>query len=147
MVYAREVLCMQRLYLAGAHLEAVARVMGRDPRTVRAILRREGIPMRREPPLPDDWRTGIAPETLTALRTALHALQAYEQTLWQQVQQQSHTPAAGVYTFPTVSAYHAALQTTPPPPSLEEVAARLGIALTSVLLAYAELEDAEFWLQ
>jgi hypothetical protein len=70
----RESLALVLLYQTGAHLEALARALGRDVRTVRKVLRQAGVQLRTDPPLPPDWRAGLPRDTVAALeayRTAV----------------------------------------------------------------------------
>jgi hypothetical protein len=134
----RESLALVLLYQAGAHLEALARALGRDARTVRKVLRQAGVRLRTDPPLPPDWRMDLPRETVAALDAYRTAVAQWHRTAWQQVDQQATRPAPGQYGFPSQGAYTACLQ----PPMLlegpEDVGARLGVALTRVLLVYAE---------
>ena len=65
----RESLALVLLYQAGAHLDALTQALGRDVRTVRKALRQAGVSLRKDPPLPTDWRVGLSRETITALDT------------------------------------------------------------------------------
>jgi hypothetical protein len=134
----RESLALVLLYQAGAHLEALARALGRDGRTVRKVLRQAGVRLRPDPPLPPDWRVGLPRETVAALDAYGTAVAQWHRTAWQQISQQATHTAPGQYGFPSPTAYTALLQ---PPTSLEipeDVGARLGVELTRVLLVYAE---------
>jgi hypothetical protein len=134
----RESLALVLLYQAGAHLEALTQVLGRDGRTVRKVLRLAGVPLRPEPPLPADWRAGLTRETITALEAYRSAVAQWHRSAWQQIHQQATQPASGQFGFASPSAYTALLH---PPTVLElpeDVGARLGVALTRVLLVYAE---------
>lgn len=134
----RESLALVLLYQAGAHLEALTQALGRDVRTVRKALRQAGVPLRTDPPLPADWRAGLSRETIAALDAYRIAVAQWHRTAWQQIHQQATQPAPGQYHFPTSTAYTALLH---PPVILElpeDVGARLGVALTRVLLVYAE---------
>ena len=134
----RESLALVLLYQAGAHLEALARALGRDARTVRKVLRQAGVHLRTDPPLPPDWRADLPRETVAALDAYGTAVAQWHRTAWQQIDQQATQPAPGQYGFPSQVAYTALLQ---PPTSLEcpeDAGARLGVALTRVLLVYAE---------
>ena len=137
-VTPREHLALVLLYQAGAHLEALAGALRRDVRTVRKVLRQAGVPLRADPPLPSDWRTGLPRETIAALETYCMAVAQWHQAAWQQIQQQTTRPAPGQYGFPTPTAYTALLHLRPPLDLPEEVAAQLGVDLTRVLLAYAD---------
>ena len=93
---------------------------------------------RTDPPLPPDWRVGLPRETVAALDAYGTAVAQWHRTAWQQIDQQATRPAPGQYGFLSQVAYTALLQ---PPISLEcpeDVGARLGVALTRVLLVYAE---------
>jgi hypothetical protein len=134
----RESLALVLLYQAGAHLEALTQALGRDVRTVRKVLRQAGVPLRMDPPLPADWRVGLARETIAALDAYRMAVAQWHWTAWQQIHQQATQPAPGQFGFASPSAYTALLH---PPTVLElpeDVGARLGVALTRVLLVYAE---------
>ena len=134
----RESLALVLLYQAGAHLEALARALGRDARTVRKVLRQAGVPLRSDPPLPPDWRVGLPRETVAALDAYGTAVTQWHRTAWHQIQQQATRPAPGQYGFPSLTAYSALLQPPIPLECPEDVGARLGVALTRVLLVYAE---------
>jgi hypothetical protein len=134
----RESLALVLLYQAGAHLEALTQVLGRDVRTVRKALRQAGVPLRTDPPLPADWRVGLSRETVVALDAYRTAVAQWHRSAWQQIRQQATQPAPGQFGFASPSAYTALLH---PPTVLElpeDVGARLGVALTRVLLVYAE---------
>jgi hypothetical protein len=134
----RESLALVLLYQAGAHLEALTQALGRDVRTVRKVLRQAGVPLRTDPPLPADWRVGLARETIAALDAYRTAVAQWHRTAWQQIHQQATQPSPGQFGFASPSAYTALLHpaTVLEPP--EDVGARLGVALTRVLLVYAE---------
>src|SRR5207245_2818124 len=134
----REGLARLPLYRAGAHREPPARALGRDARTVRKVLRQAGVPLRSDPPLPPDWRAGLLRETVAALDAYRTAVAQWHRTAWQQIQQQATRPAPGQYGFPSQGAYTALLQPPLPLECPEDVGARLGVALTRVLLVYAE---------
>jgi hypothetical protein len=134
----RESLALVLLYQAGAHLEALARALGRDGRTVRKVLRQAGVPLRTDPPLPPDWRVGLPRETVAALDAYRTAVAQWHRTAWQQIDQQATQPAPGQYGFLSQVAYTALLQPPMPLECPEDVGARLGVALTRVLLVYAE---------
>ena len=134
----RESLALVLLYQAGAHLEALARALGRDGRTVRKILRQAGVRLRADPPLPPDWRAGLPRETVAALDAYRTAVVQWHRTAWQQIHQQATHPAPGQYGFPSPTASTALLQPPTPLELPEDVGARLGVALTRVLLVYAE---------
>ena len=134
----RESLALVLLYQAGAHLEALARALGRDGRTVRKVLRQAGVQLRTDPPLPPDWRVGLPRETVAALDAYGTAVAQWHRTAWQQIHQQATQPAPGQYGFPSPTAYTALLQPPTPLEFPEDVGARLGVALTRVLLVYAE---------
>src|SRR3989442_5663151 len=93
----RESLALVLLYQAGAHLEALARALGRDGRTVRKVLRQAGVPLRADPPLPPDWRGGLPPGTITALDADGTAVAQWHPTALQQIQQHATHPAPGPY--------------------------------------------------
>ena len=126
------------LYQAGAHLEALTQALGRDVRTVRKVLRQAGIRLRKDPPLPADWRAGLARETIAALDTYRTAVAQWHRTAWQQIHQQATQPAPGQFGFASPSAYTALLHPATVLELPEDVGARLGVALTRVLLVYAE---------
>jgi hypothetical protein len=132
---------LKALYLAGAHSEALGRAFGRDPRAVRAALRREGVALRQESPLP---RLGDA---ALPLRPALHdylaQLQVATQAAWARLDQVALETTASGHLFPSREVYTAALATARPPESPLDVARRLGIELTLVLLAYAAWVEAQ----
>lgn len=134
----RESLALVLLYQAGAHLEALARAIGRDARTVRKALRQAGLPLRSDPPLPPDWRTGLPRETVMALDTYRTAVAQWHRAAWQQIHRQATRPAPGQYSFPSPTAYTALLHLPTPLDAPEDVAVQLGVDLTRVLLAYAE---------
>jgi hypothetical protein len=137
MISPQEADCFVALYTAGAHSEAIAQVFGRDPRSVRATLRREGVTLRREPPLPADWRQGLPAPVQQAIAAYLAALDGVQQAAWQRVQQTALTRSPSTYVFPSLAAYQAVLATVQPPETPSALACRLGIDLTRVLLAYA----------
>jgi len=137
-VTSRESLALVLLYQAGAHLEALARAVGRDVRTVRKVLRQAGVGLRTDPPLPRDWRAGLPRETVAALDAYCTAVAQWHRTAWQQIHQRATQPAPGQYSFPSPTAYTALLHTPTPLDPLEDVAAQLGVDLTRVLLVYAE---------
>jgi hypothetical protein len=140
-VTPRESVALVLLSQAGAHLEALARAFGRDVRTVRKVLRQAGVALRADPPLPLDWRAGLPRETVAALDAYRTAVAQWHRTAWQQIYQQATHPAPGQYGFPSMTAYRALL-TLPTAVDLpEDIAARLGVDLTRVLLAYAEGAD------
>jgi hypothetical protein len=100
--------------------------------------KRRWRPLRPDPPLPADWRAGLARETVTALEAYRTAVAQWHRTTWQQIHQPATQPAPGQYRFATPAAYTALLH---PPTALElpeAVGARLGVTLTCVLLVYAE---------
>jgi hypothetical protein len=134
----RESLALVLLYQAGAHLEALAQALGRDARTVRKILRQAGVPLRPDPPLPLDWRSGLPGATVTALLAYRTAVTEWHRTAWQQIHQQAAQPVPGQYGFASTTAYTALLQSATPLELPEDVAAQLGVTLTCVLLVYAE---------
>jgi hypothetical protein len=137
---------LKTLYLAGAHSEALGRAFGRDPRAVRAALRREGVALRREPPLPLDWQTSLSLPVQHGLRQYCHQLQVCRQAVWQRLDQAALVRTATGHVFPSREVYEAVLATATPPESLLEVARRLRIELTVVLLAVAEsLDTQEAW--
>src|SRR3989442_1016088 len=91
----RESLALVLLYQAGAHLEALARALGRDGRTVRKVLRQAGVRLRTDPPLPPDWRRDLPRETVAALDAYRTAVAQWHRTAWQQIDQQApnaHSP-------------------------------------------------------
>ena len=134
----RESLALVLLYQAGAHLEALTQALGRDVRTVRKVLRQAGIRLRTDPPLPADWRVGLARETIAALDAYRTAVAQWHRTAWQQIHQQATQPAPGQFGFASPSAYTALLHPATILELPEDVGARLGVALTRVLLVYAE---------
>jgi hypothetical protein len=131
------------LYLAGAHSEALGRAFGRDPRAVRAALRREGVALRREPPLPHDGPMALPLPTRQGLQQYVQQLQACHQAAWQRLTQTALTTTATGQVFPSREAYEAVLATARPPESPLDVARRLGLDLTVVLLAVAEGLDTQ----
>jgi len=134
----RESLALVLLYRAGAHLEDLARALGRDARTVRKVLRQAGVHPRTDPPLPPDWRAGLPRETVAALDAYGTTVTQWHRTAWQQIHQQATQPAPGQYGFASSTAYTALLQPPLPLECPEDVGARLGVALSRVLLVYAE---------
>ena len=134
----RESLALVLLYQAGAHLEALTQALGRDVRTVRKTLRQAGVQLRMDPPLPMDWRAGLARETVTALEAYRSMVEQWHRTAWQQIHQQATQPAPGQFGFASPSAYTALLHPATVLELPEDVGARLGVALTRVLLVYAE---------
>jgi hypothetical protein len=144
MVSPHESACLRQLYAAGAHVEALARAVGRDPRTVQTALRREGVRLRRDPPLPRDWRAGLPADTVHAIETHLSQLQTLQHVTWQRLRQMALEVTAAAFVFPTPEAYAATLQTVGPMESVITLAHRLRVDLNRVLLAYAEwAEEAE----
>jgi hypothetical protein len=129
---------LKTLYLAGAHSEALGRAFGRDPRAVRAALRREGVALRREPPLPRVWDAALPLPLRQALHAYLAQLQGCAQAAWARLDQVALATTASGHVFPSREVYVAVLETARPPESPLDVARRLGIELTLVLLAYAE---------
>ena len=129
---------LKALYLAGAHSEALGRAFGRDPRAVRAALRREGVPLRREPPLPRAWHEGLSLPRRHALQDYLDQLATCAQAAWTRLDQAALDTTTTAYFFPSREVYTAALETARPRESPLEVARRLELDLTVVLLAYAE---------
>jgi hypothetical protein len=134
----RESLALVLLYQAGAHLEALARALGHDARTVRKVLRQAGIPLRADAPLPADWRAGLSREPVAALDGYRTAVAQWHRTAWQQIHQQATQPAPGQYGFRSATAYTTLLQPPTPLDLPEDVVVRLGVELTRVLLVYAE---------
>jgi hypothetical protein len=137
-VTSRESLALVLLYQAGAHLEALACALGRDVRTVRKVLRQAGVGLRTDPPLPPDWRVGLPRASVAALEAYCTAVAQWHRVVWQQIQQQASQLAPGQYGFRSPTAYTALLHAPTPLDLPEDVAARLGVDLTRVLLAYAE---------
>ncbi len=132
---------LRDLYLAGAHSEALARAFGRDPRAVRAALRRAGIALRREPPLPTAWQATLS---LPARRGLQRYLQQLEDTLraaWERLHQVALAATTDTYVFAERADYDAVLDTVRPAEALPALARRLGLDLTVVLLAYADWAD------
>jgi hypothetical protein len=129
---------LRTLYLAGAHSEALGRAFGRDPRAVRAALRREGVALRREPALPPAWPTALPLPARQGLQQYVQQLQTAHQTAWQRLTQAALTHTTTGPVFPSREVYEAVLATTRPPESPLDVARRLGLELTVVLLAVAE---------
>ena len=138
MVSPHESACLRQLYAAGAHVEVLARTVGRDPRTVQAALRREGVRLRRDPPLPRDWRAGLPADTVHAIEAYLSQLQTLQHAAWQRLRQVAVEATAAAFVFPTPEAYAAALQTVDPMESVVALARRLGVELNRVLIAYAD---------
>jgi hypothetical protein len=129
---------LKTLYLAGAHSEALGRAFRRDPRAVRAALRREGVALRREPPLPHDGPPALPLAARHGLQQYVQQLQACHQAAWQRLAQAALTTTATGQIFPSREVYEAVLATARPPESPLDVARRLGLELTVVLLAVAE---------
>jgi hypothetical protein len=134
---------LKTLYLAGAHSEALGMAFGRDPRAVRAALRREGVALRRELPLPQDWPTALPLPARHALQQYVQQLQVSHQAAWQRLRQAALTHTATGPVFPSREVYEAVLATARPPESPLDVARRLGLELTVVLLAVAEGLDTQ----
>jgi hypothetical protein len=134
---------LKTLYLAGAHTEALGHAFGRDPRAVRAALRREGVALRREPPLPHDGLPALPLPARQELLQYVQQLQVCHQAAWQRLTQAAlaHTVTGPV--FPSWEVYEAVLATARPPDSPLDVARRLGLDLTVVLLAVAEGLDTQ----
>jgi hypothetical protein len=133
---------LKTLYLAGAHSEALGRAFGRDPRAVRAALRREGVALRREPSLPRVWDAALPLPLRHALHDYLAQLQVCAQVVWTRLDQVALETTASGHLFPSRDVYTAVLATARPPESPLEVARRVGLDLTIVLLAYAEWAEA-----
>jgi hypothetical protein len=134
---------LRTLYLAGAHSEALGRAFGRDPRAVCAALRREGVALRREPPLPHDGPTALPLPARQGLQQYVQQLQTYHQAAWQRLTQAALARTATGPVFPSREVYEAVLATARPPESPLDVARRLGLDLTVVLLAVAEGLDTQ----
>ncbi len=132
---------LRDLYMAGAHSEALARAFGRDIRAVRAALRREGVVLHREPPLPTAWQTTLSLPARHGLQRYLRQLQASLSAAWARLEQVALEATGETYIFADRAVYDATLDTVRPAESPVEVARRLGIDLTLVLLAYAEWAD------
>jgi hypothetical protein len=81
----QEVSSLLRLAEAGAHPEVLARLFERDLRTIRAVLQQAGVLCRPGTPLPRDWRTGLAPATITAIRAYVAHLRTQEQATWERL--------------------------------------------------------------
>jgi hypothetical protein len=128
---------LKTLYLAGGHSEALGRAFGRDPRAVRAALRREGVALRREPPLPRVWDTALPLPLRQALHDYLAQIHGCAQAAWTRLDQVALETTASGHLFPSREVYTAALETARPLESPLDVAHRLKIELTLVLLAYA----------
>jgi hypothetical protein len=144
MVSPHESTCLRHLYAAGAHVEVLARAVGRDPRTVQAALRREGIPLRRDPPVPRTWRADLSADTVQAIDAYLAQLQRLEEEVWQRLRHAAVDVTTAAYVFPTPETYASTLHTVEPAESVVALARRLGVDLNRVLLAYAEwAEEAE----
>jgi hypothetical protein len=141
MVGPRESARLRQLYLASAHLKALARAFGRDERTVVAALRREGIPLRQDLPLSTAWHVGLSTETHRALQSYFADLQQREERAWQQLLQAALEQTARGFVFASHEEYAAILRTAEPSESLEDLACRLCISLNRVLLAYAAWWD------
>ena len=62
----------------------------------------------------------------------------WHRTAWQQIHEQATRPAPGQYGFASATAYTACLQPPLPLECPEDVGGRLGVALSRVLLVYAE---------
>jgi hypothetical protein len=134
-----EVACLTQLATAGAHPEVLAQVFGRDVRTIRALLRQAGVRSRSGVPLSHDWRRGLPPATVAAIRAAVTRLCAQEQTAWQRLRQVALEVTATAYTFPSPETYDAVLQTVQPAETPLALARRLGVDINRVLLAYVEV--------
>ena len=122
----RESLALVLLYQRVPHLEALTQALGRDVRTVRKALRQAGVPLRTDPPLPADWRVGLARETIAALDAYRTAVAQWHRTAWQQIHQQATQPAPGQFGF---ASRRPILRSSILPPILElpeDVGARSG---------------------
>jgi hypothetical protein len=135
-MHPQEVSCLLRLSDAGAHPEVLALLFGRDSRTIRAVLQQAGVPCLPGMPLPRDWRTGLLPATITAIRAYVTQLRAQERATWERLKHTAVDHAAATYTFPSPAAYTAVLQTVQPPESLLLLSRRLGVDVNRILLAY-----------
>jgi hypothetical protein len=133
-----EVACLTQLAAAGAHPELLAQVFGRDLRTIRSVLAQVGVRPLPSVPLPSDWRRGLPPATITAIRAYVSQLRTQEQAAWQRLQQAAVDVSAATYTFPSPEAYTAVLQTAHPPETLLLLARRLGVDVNRILLACVE---------
>jgi hypothetical protein len=136
----QEVQSLTQLAAAGAHPEVLAVVFGRDPRTIRAVLQQAGVPCPPGITLPKDWRTGLLPTTITAIRRYIAQLRAQEQAAWQRLRQATVEQTAATYTFPSPAVYTAVLQTVQPPEALLLLSRRLGVDVNRILLAYASTD-------
>ena len=95
-------------------------------------------------PLPQDWQTALPLAARHALQQYVQQLQTAHQAAWQRLTQAALTHTATGPIFPSREVYEAVLATTRPPESPLDVARRLGLELTVVLLAVAEgLETTE----
>jgi hypothetical protein len=137
-MHPQEVSTLLQLADAGAHPEVLALLFGRDPRTIRAVLQQAGAPYLPGTPLPRDWRTGLLPATVTAIRAYVAQLRAQERAIWERLKQTAVEHAAATYTFPSPAAYTAVLQTVQPPESLLRLSRRLGVDVNRILLAYVD---------
>lgn len=142
----REVLAIKTLFDAGAHTKALAMAFGHDQRTIRKALRRWTRRPLQEPPLYTQWRQGLSPETLAAIKKHFEQLAVQEQTMFHAlstVAQDTDDDLA----LPSEDAYAEVLRTAHPRESVVELAQRLHIDLTVVLLAYAEWREQTEYLQ
>jgi hypothetical protein len=110
---------------------------------VRAALRREGVALRREPPLPQDGPMALPLPAWHALQQYVQQLQVSHQAAWQRLTQAALIHTATGPVFPSREVYEAVLATARPPESPLDVARRLGLDLTVVLLAVAEGLDTQ----
>jgi hypothetical protein len=122
------------------HPEVLAQVFGRDPRTIRAVLQQAGVRYLPGTSLPADWRSGLAPATIAAIRAYVAQLQEQEQASWQRLKQAAIDHTASIYTFPSPAAYTAVLQTVQPPEALLLLSRRLGVDVNRILLAYLDTD-------
>jgi hypothetical protein len=139
-MHPQELVSLRQLAAVGAHPEVLAQVFGRDPRTIRAVLHQAGLRSLSSAPVPRDWRTGLPPATIAAIRAYVAQLRAQEQAAWQRLRQAAVDVTAATYTFPAPAAYTAILQTVQPPEALVLLSRRLGVDINRILLAYVEGE-------
>ncbi|MGE3540215.1 MAG: hypothetical protein AB7N91_22600 [Candidatus Tectimicrobiota bacterium] len=138
-MHPHEVTCLLQLAAAGAHPAVLAQVLGRDLRTIRTVLAQAGIRPRSRMPLPADWRHGLSPAIITAIRAYVAHLRAQEQASWQQLQHTAVDRAAATYRFPTPEAYTTVLHAAQPTETPLLLAQRLRVDINRILLACAEL--------
>lgn len=137
-MHPHEVACLLQFAAAGARPEVLAEVLGRDPRTIRTVLAQAGVRVLPGASLPADWRSGLSPATITAIRTYVIDFRAQEQRAWQQLRQAAVDSLAAIYHFPSLESYTAALHAAALPESPLLLAQRLGVDVNRILLACTE---------